>query len=209
VASTRRRGCAEVKKKQKTPSMKKLLILQHTEIIHVPATVEIQVDGSFILLKGLFGQVSLDTAHYDAKGMYGLRLGMLETGAHSLVITTKKTRSKCFLKGFCALVRSYMEGVTRGFLVHLECVGVGYKVQVVENELIFRLGFSHVVRCAIPPDMKMFTPKATQLSVFGIDQNRVTQIVAQLRAIKPPEPYKGKGLRLKHEVVRRKEGKKK
>jgi len=189
--------------------MKKGLLLHHKEMIHVPSTVAIHIDGSFIVLKGLFGQVNLDTAHYDAKGLYCLSLEAFANGSHALVITTKQTRDKCFLKGFCTLVRSYLEGVTRGFLVHLECVGVGYKMHVVDNELIFRLGFSHVVRCAIPPDMKMFTPKPTQLSVFGIDHNRVTQIVAQLRAIKPPEPYKGKGLRLKMEVVRRKEGKKK
>ena len=102
-----------------------------------------------------------------------------------------------------------MEGLSQGFMMHIVAVGVGYTMQVHPHEVVFRVGLSHTVSCMIPPDIKLFAPKPTQLLVFGIDKQRVSQVVAQLRNIKLPEPYKGKGLRRKMEHVLRKEGKKK
>ena len=91
----------------------------------------------------------------------------------------------------------------------LEAVGVGYKMSVENGFIHFRVGLSHSISVRIPSDIKVFLPKPVILVIFGIDKQRVSQIVAQLRAIKTPEPYKGKGLRHKSEHIFRKEGKKK
>lgn len=181
-------------------------IVFHTERIAVHPAISILMRTKVLLLEGPLGAVHVDTSVYDPKSVMALKHVHDEENNGYMHVYAP---SKHMLKAFCSVLKSYMEGMTQGFLMHLEAVGVGYKIQLNADEVVFRVGLSHPVSCMIPPDIKLFSPKPRQLLVFGIDKQRVTQVVAQLRAIKLPEPYKGKGLRRKMEHVLRKEGKKK
>jgi large subunit ribosomal protein L6 len=105
------------------------------------------------------------------------------------------------------LVANMVEGVTRGFERRLEVHGVGYRVQLRGEDLELALGFSHPVPYKPPPGISFEVPQPTQIVVKGIDKQRVGQVAAEIRAIRPPEPYKGKGVRHVGEHVRRKVGK--
>ncbi len=106
-----------------------------------------------------------------------------------------------------ALINNMIKGVTEGYTKELEIVGVGYRAQIQSENLNLQLGFSHPVVLPIPEGIKIQIPKPTQIVIQGIDKERVGDIAAGIRAIYPPEPYKGKGIRYKGEYVRRKIGK--
>ena len=107
------------------------------------------------------------------------------------------------------LVKNLVEGVTNGFTQKLEIQGVGYRAAVQGKVLNLQLGFSHDVPYPIPAGITIVTEKPTQIAVSGIDKQLVGQVAAEIRSYRPPEPYKGKGVRYEGEYVRRKEGKKK
>jgi large subunit ribosomal protein L6 len=107
------------------------------------------------------------------------------------------------------LVGNLVQGVTHGFTQKLEIQGVGYRAAVQGKNLNLQLGFSHDVAYPIPPGISIVTEKPTMISVSGIDKQLVGQVAAEIRSWRPPEPYKGKGVRYEGEYVRRKEGKKK
>jgi large subunit ribosomal protein L6 len=100
-------------------------------------------------------------------------------------------------------------GVSTGFSVNLEIAGVGYRAQVQGDILNLQLGYSHDIPFPIPGDVRIVCERPTVITVSGADRQRVGQIAADIRAYRPPEPYKGKGIRYATEIVRRKEGKKK
>jgi len=106
-----------------------------------------------------------------------------------------------------ALISNMIKGVTEGYVKELEIVGVGFRAQIQGNNLNMQLGFSHSVNLPIPSDIKIETPKQTHIIVRGIDKERVGQITSEIRAIYPPEPYKGKGIRYLGEYVKKKVGK--
>ena len=99
-------------------------------------------------------------------------------------------------------------GVTKGFEQDLEAVGVGYRFNLQGNKIVISAGFSHPVEVIIPSDIKVESPSNTELSLKGINKQKVMEFAANIRKIRKPEPYKGKGIRYKGEYVRRKEGKK-
>ena len=96
---------------------------------------------------------------------------------------------------------------TNGFEKKLEIVGVGYKAQAQGTGLVINVGYSHPVNFAAPAGISFDVPAPTKVTVKGIDKQKVGQVAADIRAVRPPEPYKGKGIRYENEVVRRKEGK--
>lgn len=102
-----------------------------------------------------------------------------------------------------------VEGVTNGYSKTLELVGVGYRAQMQGNDLKLALGYSHDVIYKAPPGIKLEAPKPTEIIISGADKQTVGQVAAEIKKYRPPEPYKGKGIRLQGEYVRRKEGKKK
>ena len=99
-------------------------------------------------------------------------------------------------------------GVTEGYVKGLEAVGVGYKFQVQGNKLVVNAGYSNPVNVEVPAGIKVEQINNTEINISGIDKQQVTEFAANVRAIREPEPYKGKGIRYKGEYVRRKEGKK-
>ena len=107
-----------------------------------------------------------------------------------------------------ALIKNMLVGVTEGYAKSLEAVGVGYRFQVQGNKLNISAGYSHPVVFETPSDIKVEQVSNTEITVSGIDKQRVTEFAANVRSVREPEPYKGKGIRYKGEYVRRKEGKK-
>ncbi|RLA05569.1 MAG: 50S ribosomal protein L6 [Gammaproteobacteria bacterium] len=107
-----------------------------------------------------------------------------------------------------ALVNNMVKGVTAGFSRELDLVGVGYRAQSKGQNLNLQLGFSHPVDLNIPVGLEIETPSQTKIVVKGLDKQKVGQFAAEIRALRPPEPYKGKGVRYSDEHVRRKEAKK-
>ena len=106
-----------------------------------------------------------------------------------------------------ALVSNMIKGVTDGYVKELEIIGVGFKAQVAGNKLTMQLGFSHPVNFPIPEGIKIETPKPTQVVIRGIDKEKVGEVASEIRAVYPPEPYKGKGVRYSGEYVKKKVGK--
>ncbi|MBM3250139.1 MAG: 50S ribosomal protein L6 [Candidatus Omnitrophica bacterium] len=106
-----------------------------------------------------------------------------------------------------ALLAGMIKGVTEGYTKELEIIGVGFKAAVQGNSLNMQLSFSHPVNFPIPEGIKIETPKATQIVIMGIDKEKVGEIAAEIRAVYPPEPYKGKGIRFVGEYVKKKIGK--
>ena len=106
-----------------------------------------------------------------------------------------------------ALLHNMVVGVSEGFKKQLEINGVGYRAQLQGNKLIVSAGYSHTVDMEIPADLKVELPKNTVIIISGIDKQKVGQFAAEIREIRKPEPYKGKGIKYSNEVIRRKEGK--
>ncbi len=106
-----------------------------------------------------------------------------------------------------ALIFNMIKGVTEGYVRELEIIGVGFRAQVQGDKLNMQLGFSHPVNFSIPEGIKIETPKNTQIIIRGIDKEKVGEVASEIRAIYPPEPYKGKGVRYSGEYVKKKVGK--
>jgi large subunit ribosomal protein L6 len=108
-----------------------------------------------------------------------------------------------------ALVNNMVHGVTEGFVVTLELVGVGYRAQAKDKSITLSLGFSHPVEYNLPSDVSVETPNNTTIILKGVNKQILGQVASEIRAFRPPEPYKGKGVRYAGEVIARKEAKKK
>ena len=107
-----------------------------------------------------------------------------------------------------ALINNMIKGVTDGYSVGLEAVGVGYRFSVSGKKIVVSAGYSHPVDVEIPEGINVTSPSNTELEISGIDKQKVSEFAANVRKIREPEPYKGKGIRYKGEYIRRKEGKK-
>ncbi|MDX9996710.1 MAG: 50S ribosomal protein L6 [Phenylobacterium sp.] len=169
--------------------------------VTIPSGVTVTLDGQTLTVKGPKGQLSWTLAdEIEAK---------LEGSELTLSKREETTRAQAMWGLSRTLVNNMVTGVTSGYERTLELVGVGYRAAMKGNALSMQLGFSHEVDIAPPPGVTFATPKQTEIKISGIDKQVVGEIAAQIRRIRPPEPYKGKGVRYAGEKVRRKEGKKK
>jgi large subunit ribosomal protein L6 len=132
-----------------------------------------------------------------------------EGGELTLTKRQDTTRAQAMWGLSRTLVANMVQGVTQGYEQTLELVGVGYRAAMKGSSLSMQLGFSHDVDIKPPEGISFVVPKQTEIKVSGIDKQLVGEIAARIRRIRPPEPYKGKGVRYQGETVRRKEGKKK
>ncbi len=123
--------------------------------------------------------------------------------------TQPSKKSNALAGTFRSIIDNMVVGVNKGFEKELELQGVGYRAQMQGSKLNLTLGFSHQVEYLIPEGIEILTPSQTQIVVKGIDKQLVGQVAAEIRAFRPPEPYKGKGVRYANEYVKRKEAKKK
>ena len=169
--------------------------------IEVPKGVDVKVTGRDLSVKGTKG--NLQCTLHDFVDM--------TQQDNVLTIKPKKDRPDHWAMAgtFRALINNMVTGVTQGFEKKLQLIGVGYRAQVKGKSLGMSLGFSHPVDYPIPEGIQITTPTQTEIVVSGCDKQRVGQTAAEIRAFRPPEPYKGKGVRYTDEYVVRKEAKKK
>ena len=169
--------------------------------VDVPGDVDVTLDGQTVSVKGGKGTLNLT--------MHELVEIKLEDNALMLAATKSDRNSNALVGTFRSLVNNMVVGVSDGFQKSLELQGVGYRAQIRGKKLILTLGFSHLIEYSIPDGIEVETPTQTQILVKGIDKQLVGQVSAEIRSFRPPEPYKGKGVRYIDEHVRRKEAKKK
>jgi large subunit ribosomal protein L6 len=169
--------------------------------VAVPSGVTANVEGQTVKMKGPKGALQV-VLHDDVAAKMDKSAVKIEPRSQ-----TKRARS---LWGTSrTLVANLIAGVTKGFEERLEINGVGYRAAVQGKTLNLQLGFSHDINYAIPEGIAIATPKPTEIVVTGIDKQKVGHVAAEIRGYRPPEPYKGKGVRYVGEYVFRKEGKKK
>jgi large subunit ribosomal protein L6 len=169
--------------------------------IALPDGVEFKVSERNVSVKGAKGQLNM-----------GLPAGVelsSEDGQVNVSLETGKNSNWAMAGTVRALVNNMITGVNEGFERRLELTGVGYRAQAQGGKLNLTLGLSHPVNYDLPDDVTVETPTQTEIVLRGIDKQRVGQAAAEIRAFRPPEPYKGKGIRYSDERVIRKEAKKK
>ncbi len=167
--------------------------------IAVPAGVEVKVDGSAVTVKGPKGSLTRE---------FKPEMKITLDGAVIKVERPDDQPQNRALHGLTrSLIHNMVIGVTEGFKKELEINGVGYRCQKTGNDLIMNLGYSHQVIVSDTDDIKIEAPQPNQIIITGIDKQKVGQFAAEVRGKRPPEPYKGKGIKYVGEVIRRKEGK--
>ncbi len=169
--------------------------------VELPAGVTAELNGRAFKVKGPKGELSMTFVEEVKTSLDGNVLTV--TAADD----SQRARAMWGLQR--SLAANLVEGVTKGYQKELELRGVGYRAQMQGTNVVMQLGFSHEIRYTPRPGVALATPKATQVMVTGIDKQAVGQTAAEIRNFRPPEPYKGKGVRYVGEFVRSKEGKKK
>ena len=167
----------------------------------VPNGVSVTIEGQTVSVKGPKGQLSWTVAEEIEVRQEG--------GELTLSKRQDSTRAQAMWGLSRTLIANMVQGVTDGYEQTLELVGVGYRASMKGQALAMQLGFSHDVNIEPPQGVAFATPKQTEIKISGIDKQLVGETAARIRRIRPPEPYKGKGVRYSGEKVRRKEGKKK
>jgi large subunit ribosomal protein L6 len=169
--------------------------------IAIPSGVNVTVEGQTVTVKGPKGQLAWTVSDEIEVKQEGQDI--------SLTPRNDTQRAKGMWGLSRSLLANMVEGVTKGYEQTLELVGVGYRAAMKGQALSMQLGFSHDVDIPPPAGISFAVPKQTEIRISGIDKQLVGEIAARIRRIRPPEPYKGKGVRYAGESVRRKEGKKK
>ncbi|MCK5395243.1 MAG: 50S ribosomal protein L6 [Gammaproteobacteria bacterium] len=169
--------------------------------VELVSGVEVNISGQTITAKGKQGSLSLDLHETVSVKQ--------EDGVLNFSPNDDSKGTMAMAGTMRSLVNNMVVGVTEGFTKQLQLVGVGYRAQMQGNVLDLSLGFSHPVKYAIPEGITIETPSQTEINVKGADKQKVGQVCAEIRAYRPPEPYKGKGVRYSDERVVRKEAKKK
>jgi large subunit ribosomal protein L6 len=169
--------------------------------VPVPAGVTASVSGQLVSVKGPKGELkhTLNDFVKATMGPDGIKVDPIDK--------TKLARSSWGMSR--TMVKNLIDGVTTGFTKSLEINGVGYRAAVQGKVLQLNLGYSHDVNYEIPAGIEIKTPKPTEITITGIDKQRVGQVAAEIREWRGPEPYKGKGIKYAGEYIFRKEGKKK
>ncbi|HEV2098124.1 MAG TPA: 50S ribosomal protein L6 [Stellaceae bacterium] len=169
--------------------------------VTVPSGVEVQLSGRTLTAKGGLGSLQMVISNAV--------LASIADGAVTITPANDTKQSRAMWGTTRALVSNMVTGVSKGFSVGLEINGVGYRAAVQGSTLNLQLGYSHDIPFPIPEDVRITCERPTVITVTGANRQRVGQVAAEIRAFRPPEPYKGKGIKYAAETVRRKEGKKK
>ncbi len=166
----------------------------------IPEGVSVETEGNNVKVKGKLGELSLELPSV-------ITMEIDENG-----ITLKRSNEEKFTKALHGTTNANLNnmiiGVTNGYKKNLEIIGVGYRFNVRGNTLVISAGYSHQVEMSIPEGIKVELISNTEISISGISKELVGEYAANVRKVRAPEPYKGKGIRYKDEYVRRKEGKK-
>jgi large subunit ribosomal protein L6 len=169
--------------------------------VAIPSGVTANVEGQTVKMKGPKGTLALVLPDDVTVKM--------DKGAIKVDPRTETNRARAMWGTSRTLVANLVAGVTKGFEDKLDITGVGYRASIQGKNLQIALGYSHDVIYPIPEGIAIATPKPTEIVITGIDKQKVGQVAAEIRGFRPPEPYKGKGVRYSGEYIFRKEGKKK
>jgi len=169
--------------------------------VAIPSGVTANVAGQTVSVKGPKGTLQLSLP--DEVG------AQMESGGVKIDPRSESKRARAMWGMSRSLLANMVAGVTKGFERRLEITGVGYRATLQGKKLQLALGYSHEINYAIPDGITIVTPKPTEIVVSGIDKQKVGQVAAEIRDFRPPEPYKGKGIKYAGEYIFRKEGKKK
>jgi large subunit ribosomal protein L6 len=169
--------------------------------VTVPSGVTAQVDGQEVKVKGPKGELR----HVLVDAI----IAKLDNGGIEIAMREDSKEARAMWGMSRTMVANLVAGVTEGFTKKLEITGVGYRAAVQGSNLQLQLGYSHDIAFAIPQGIQVVCPKPTEIVITGIDKQKVGQVAAEIRRFRPPEPYKGKGIRYAGEFILRKEGKKK
>ena len=169
-------------------------------VIDLPAGVTVTVNAALVTVKGAKGELKLPLGAGISVSQENKQIAVKFVGDDAVRMRAGATR---------AHLANMVQGVTKGYERKLELVGVGYRAQVQGKSLNLTLGFSHPVSYPVPEGITIETPSQTEIIIKGTDRQRVGQTAAEIRDIRPPEPYKGKGVRYSDERISLKEGKKK
>jgi len=169
--------------------------------VAVPSGVTANVEGQTVKVKGPKG--ALQVVLHDDVG------ATVDKGGIKVDPRVDTKRARAMWGTYRALVANLVEGVTKGFEEKLEINGVGYRAQLQGKNLQLQVGLSHEVNYPVPEGITITVPKPTEVVIVGIDRQKVGHVAAEIRSYRPPEPYKGKGVKYATEFVFRKEGKKK
>lgn len=168
--------------------------------LKIPEGVTVTIEGNHVVVKGPKGELELNTSN------------LVDVLVNENILTTKVVNNSSnanIMQGTTnSLINSMIIGVSVGFTKGLEAVGVGYKFNVQGNKIVINAGYSHPVEMKVPEGIKAELVSNTEITLSGIDKQKVSEFAAIIRKVREPEPYKGKGIRYKDEYVRRKEGKK-
>jgi large subunit ribosomal protein L6 len=169
--------------------------------VAIPSGVTANVEGQTVKMKGPKGALQV-VLHDDVQAK-------MDKGAVMIVPRSETKRARSLWGTSRTLVANLVSGVTKGYEERLEITGVGYRAAVQGKSLNLQLGYSHDINFAIPQGIAIATPKPTEIVITGIDKQKVGHVAAEIRGFRPPEPYKGKGVKYAGEYIFRKEGKKK
>jgi large subunit ribosomal protein L6 len=167
-------------------------------ILTIPENVTVTVDGNKVSVKGPKGELSTEVNKNIT----------VSVKDNTVVVERSNDEFKNFHGTANANIKNMIVGVTEGYEKNLEAVGVGYRFAVAGNKITVSAGYSHPVVVEVPTGLSVESPSNTELNIKGIDKCLVGEFAANIRKIRQPEPYKGKGIRYKEEHIRRKEGKK-
>jgi large subunit ribosomal protein L6 len=167
----------------------------------IPEGVTLDLAGQRLTARGRLGTLSLAVSS-DVTAT-------IADGAVTVAPKDDGKRARAMWGTTRALINNMVTGVSAGFTRNLEINGVGYRAAVQGSNLNLQLGYSHDINYPVPPDVKIACERPTAITVTGADRQRVGQVASEIRAFRPPEPYKGKGIKYSDETIRRKEGKKK
>lgn len=166
----------------------------------IPDGVTVNVDGTLVTVKGPKGELNLEVSKLVSV--------VVEDGV-VLTKQIKPNKEANVMQGTTnSLISNMITGVSKGYDKGLEAVGVGYRFQVSGNKITINAGYSHPVVMEAPKELSVTSESNTEITIHGIDKQKVSEFAANVRKVREPEPYKGKGIRYKDEQVRRKEGKK-
>ena len=172
-----------------------------SKTVQIPDGVDARVEGQNVAVKGPKGELSVSLVDEVSVAMTddGIKVDPRDE--------TKRSRSMWGMQR--TLISNIIVGVSEGFTKTLDITGVGYRAQLQGKNLQLQLGLSHDVVYPVPEGISIECPTQTQIIISGIDKQQVGQVAAEIRSFRPPEPYKGKGIRYQNEYIFRKEGKKK
>jgi len=169
--------------------------------VAIPEGVAVDLAGQILTAKGQLGTLTLTVSTEVT--------ATIADGVVTIAPNSETKRARAMWGTTRALVNNMVTGVATGFTRNLDINGVGYRAAVQGNTLNLQLGYSHEVAYPIPSDVRIACERPTTIAVSGADRQRVGQVAAEIRSFRPPEPYKGKGIKYRDETIRRKEGKKK